>query len=108
MKKQDYVIGGNMVMDLFKSLGEKAKDTAKIVGERSSDMVEIGKLKRQISQIEGDIRKLKTEIGQYFYDAYAEQANLVEEEIISICEDIKGKYTEIEELKEKIYKMENY
>lgn len=108
MKKQDYVIGGNMVMDLFKSLGEKAKDTAKIVGERSSDMVEIGKLKRQISQLEGDIRKLKTEIGQFFYDTYIDKVELPEEEIVSICEDIKRKYNEIEELNDRIYKIENY
>ncbi len=95
-------------MDMFKNFGEKAKETAKKVGEKSSDMVELGKLKMQISQIEGDIKKLKTEIGQYFYETYVDRVELPEEEIVSLCESIKEKYSEIEEVKDQIYKIENY
>lgn len=92
-------------MDLFKNLGEKAKQTAKVVGEKSSDIVESGKLKMQISQLENEIRRLKTDIGQFFYEAYTEASNLPNEEIVSICEEIKERYQDIEVLKEKIERL---
>lgn len=89
-------------MDLFKNLGDKAKSTAKIVGEKSSDLVEIGKLKVNISQLENDIRRAKTDIGNIFYNAYANSGDIPNEAIISLCEEIKDKYDEIGELKEKV------
>ena len=79
-------------MDMFKNFGEKAKKTAQKVGEKSSDLVEVGKLKVQISQIRDDIRRSKTEIGQYFYDTYINQTDLPEDKILLICEAIEEKY----------------
>mgnify|MGYP000918308242 FL=1 len=89
-------------MDIFKDLSEKAKHTAKMVGEISSDMVEIGKLRLQITNLENEIRRLKTEIGQHFYKAYSEDEEIPYEKILSICEEIKEKYAKIEEIREKI------
>lgn len=90
-------------MDLFKNLGEKAKSTAKTVGEKSSDLVETGKLKMEVSQLEGDIRRLKTDIGNLFYNAYINMGDASQnEEIITLCEEIKSKYEAIEDLKYKI------
>lgn len=88
-------------MDLFKNLGEKAKVTAKAVGEKSSDLMETGKIKMQISQLENDIRRIKTDVGNIFYNAYTDRVDIPDEEIISLCDEIKGKYDEIERLKEK-------
>ena len=89
-------------MDLFKDLSEKAKTTAKLVGEKSSDMVEVGKLRIQISNLENDIRRTKTEIGQIFYNAYVDDGDIPGEEIVSLCEEIKVKYSKIEEVKDRI------
>ncbi|NLC89278.1 MAG: hypothetical protein GX681_04355 [Clostridiaceae bacterium] len=94
-------------MDMFKNFGEKAKKTAQKVGEKSSDLVEVGKLKVQISQIRDDIRRSKTEIGQYFYDTYINQTDLPEDKILLICEAIEEKYQEIDELIEKIERINN-
>jgi|LFRM01.2.fsa_nt_gb uncharacterized small protein (DUF1192 family) len=94
-------------MDMFKNFGEKAKKTAQKVGEKSSDLVEVGKLKVQISQIRDDIRRSKTEIGQYFYDTYINQTDLPEDKILLICEAIEEKYQEIDELNEKIERINN-
>ena len=93
-------------MDMFKNFGEKAKKTAQKVGEKSSDLVEVGKLKVQISQIRDDIRRSKTEIGQYLYDTYINQTDLPEDQILLICEAIENKYQKIDELNEQIQKME--
>lgn len=89
-------------MDLFKELSEKAKNAAKIVGEKSSDVLEIGKLRIQISNLENDIRRAKTEIGQIYYNAYANGNDISNERILSICKEIEVKYSEIEEIKHKI------
>ena len=94
-------------MDMFKNFGEKAKKTAQKVGEKSSDLVEVGKLKVQISQIRDDIRRSKTEIGQYFYDTYINQTDLPKDKILLICEAIENKYQEIDELNEKIERINN-
>ena len=95
-------------MDMFKNFGERAKDTAKIVGEKSSDLVEIGKYKIRITQLESDIRRLKTDIGQYFYDTYANRVDLAEEEIVKACEEIKEKYEGIADLESKIERTQKY
>ena len=92
-------------MSIFKDFGEKAKKTAKKVGEKSSDMVEVGKLKVKISQLQDDIRRSKTEIGQYFYESYIDQTEMPEDKIQPICEAIKDNYQEIEEINEKIQRI---
>lgn len=89
-------------MSLLKNLGNKAMSTAKVVGSKSQEMMEVGKLKIQINQLEGDITKLKTEIGEIVYDSHANEQVLNEEQIVSLCDNIYAKYSEIEELKEKI------
>ncbi|SHJ34007.1 hypothetical protein [Lutispora thermophila] len=94
-------------MSLLKDLGNKALNTAKAVGNKSQDMMEIGKLKLQIAQIEGEIKKLKTEMGDMVYNAYANGLESPNDQIASICDSIKAKYDEIEELNVKIQQVQN-
>ncbi len=89
-------------MSLLKNLGNKAMSTAKVVGNKSQEMMEVGKLKIQINQLESDITKLKTEIGEIVYDSHANEQVLDEEQIVSLCNSIYAKYSEIEGLKDKI------
>lgn len=89
-------------MSFFKNLSEKAVSTAQAIGSKSQDMVEIGKHKMTISQIEGDIKKLKFEIGELVYDAYAKSQEYPGELIGKINQDITAKFAEIEDLKVKI------
>lgn len=94
-------------MSLLKNLGNKALNTAKVVGNKSQDMMEIGKLKLQISQAEGEIKKLKAEIGEVVYNAYANGLGSPSDQVVSLCESINAKYAEIEELKIKIQQVQN-
>jgi len=89
-------------MSFFKNLQDKAVSTAQAIGSKSQDMVEIGKHKMTISQIEGDIKKLKFEIGELVYDAYAKSQMMPTELIGKINLDITAKFAEIEDLKVKI------
>lgn len=94
-------------MSFLKNLGEKATSTAKMVGNKSSDLVETGKFKMQISQIEGEIKKDKLEIGEVFYNAYANGLDAPNEVILLLCGSIKDKDSEIVELKIKIQELQN-
>ena len=94
-------------MSFLKHLGEKATRTAKMVGNKSSDLVETGKLKMQISQIEGDIKKVKAEIGETVYSAYENGLDSPSEVTLILCNNIKEKNIEIEELKAKIQEVQN-
>ena len=94
-------------MSLLKNLGNKALNTAKVVGSKSQDIMEIGKLKMKISQIEGEIKKLKGEIGEVVYNAYVNGLGSPSEQVVSLCENINAKYAEIEELKLKIQQVQN-
>lgn len=94
-------------MSFLKNLGDKALNTAKVVGNKSQDMMEIGKYKMQINQIEGEIKKMKTEIGEVVYNAYVSGQSSPSEQVVGICNNISAKYAEIEELKEKIQQVQN-
>lgn len=89
-------------MSFFKNLSEKAVSTAQAIGSKSQDMVEIGKHKMSIAQIEGDIKKLKFEIGELVYDAHSKSQELPSELIGKINLDITAKFAEIEDIKVKI------
>jgi len=92
-------------MSFLKDIGSKAKEAATVVGAKSQDMVEVGKLKMKITGIEGDIKKLKTEIGDLTYAAHVKSEEFSMEEIEKIHEDIDSKLEEIEALKESIEKV---
>lgn len=94
-------------MSLLKNLGEKALNTAKVVGNKSQDLMEVGKLKMHISQLEGDIKKLKGEIGEVVYNAYINGEGSPSEQVVALCDGISAKYAEIEETKAKIDQVQN-
>lgn len=94
-------------MSLLKNLGDKAKSTAKIVGNKSQDLVEVGKIKVQITQLESDIKKLKSEIGEVVYNTYEKGLEGSSEEVNALCEKVLLKFTEIEEIKVKMEEVKN-
>ncbi|MDD2482451.1 MAG: hypothetical protein WCY24_07825 [Lutispora sp.] len=94
-------------MSFLKNLGDKALNTAKVVGNKSQDLMEISKLKLQISQVEGDIKKLKSEIGEVVYNAYANGLGSPSDQVVTLCDSITAKHAEIEEIKVKIQQVQN-
>lgn len=94
-------------MSLLKNLGNKAISTAKAVGEKSSDAVEVGKLKMKISQIEGDIKKLKADLGEVVYQAFENGTGSPTEQVVALCTSIQEKFTDIEGIKYTIEEVKN-
>ncbi|MGE5678071.1 MAG: hypothetical protein ACM3ZR_08450 [Pseudomonadota bacterium] len=93
-------------MSFLKNLQDKAVNTAKVVGNKSQDLVEIGKLKLQITQLEGDIKKLKLDLGELVYNAFSKDTEFPAEEVTKLGAEISAKYVAIEETKVKIQEVQ--
>lgn len=89
------------MQDFFNKAGKVAKDTASKAADKAGDMVEIGKLKAKISAAKSDVSAKKKKIGEYYFEQYMGGA-AVDGAVGSMCEEIKGKLEEIEELEKKI------
>ena len=95
-------------MSLLKNIGSKAISTARVVGNKTQEIAEVGKLKIQINQLESDIKKLKTEMGEAVYTTHSEKLDSPLNQLNDLCSIIDEKYNEIEELKIKIEKVKSY
>lgn len=93
-------------MSFLKNLQDKAVSTAKVVGNKSQEMVEVGKLKLHITQLEGDIKKLKLDMGELVYEAFSKDTEFPAEEVTRLGGEISAKYAEIEETKAKMQEVQ--
>lgn len=94
-------------MNFLKNLQEKAVNTAKVVGNKSQEMMEIGKMKLHITQLESDIKKLKLDMGELVYDAFSKDTEFPVEQITKLGGEISAKFAEIEETKAKIQEVQS-
>jgi hypothetical protein len=93
-------------MSFLKNLQEKAVTAAKVVGDKSQEMMEIGKLKLHITQLESDIKKLKLDMGEMVYDAFSKDTEFPLEQVTTLGGEISAKIAEIEETKVKIQEVQ--
>lgn len=93
-------------MSFLKNLQEKAVNTAKVVGNKSQEMVEVGKLKLHITQLESDIKKLKLDMGELVYAAFSKDTEFPAEDVTKLGGEISAKYAEIEDTKAKIQEVQ--
>ena len=91
-------------MSFLKKLGETMKDTAASIGSKSVDMVEIGKLKLQRTQLEGTIKEKKTEIGDLIYTAQKQTILADTDALATIFGIIHGLEDQISAIDEKLHK----
>ena len=89
------------MQDLFNKVGKLAKDTAEKAADKTTELVEVGKLKSQISTAKTEINTAKKQIGDYYYGQFTVEADLPEQ-IAELCKKIKEQESLIEELENKI------
>ena len=87
--------------DFFTDLGKKLSETADLVGKKTSDMVEIEKLKSQVRTLERANERDYMDIGKMIYEKF-QKNEVMETESIEFCESIEKRQTEIESLKKEI------
>lgn len=83
---------------MFKFSKEKLEEQANKLAQKSGKLIESGKLKLNISNLERDITQLKTELGDKLYTAYRNNAN-AESDLMELCQKIDGLYQQIDEIK---------
>ena len=93
-------------MDFLDKIIKKVEKTTKVVVQKSTDVVELTKVKLAITSVENEADELLREIGSVVYDAYKSgegNAELVEEMCVKL-EKIKN---EIEEKKNQFALLRN-
>jgi len=83
--------------DLAKRFGEVVKK----VGEKSEELVEIGKLNYEIFKEEDAVKRLYREIGQAVYEAYKQENNSFDV-IYRLCQEIDKRSERIDSLKRQV------
>lgn len=91
-------------MEFIKSIGEKAKDfggKAKGITKRSGELLEVTKLRYEISKLEKIIANNIEAIGELYYRKFKGEEQLAEE-IERLCQSTKSIEEEIENFMEQI------
>ncbi len=86
---------------MFKFDKSKLEQQASKIMQKSGDLVESGKIKLNIANLEKEIDSLKTELGNTLYNAF-KAGNNAEAELTEICNKIDSKYSEIVTLQKQL------
>lgn len=89
------------MQDLFNRVGKVAKETAEKAADKTNELVEVGKLKSQISTAKTEISTAQKQIGEHYYAQFCEGAEL-DAVVVEYCAKIKEQEQLIAELEEKI------
>lgn len=88
-------------MSLFEDFTKKVSETARVVGKKSSDLVEVTRLGMSIGTEESKIQKTYTEMGKAIYESFS-RGEPVAESFLEYCQKIKTFEETIDELKQRI------
>ena len=88
-------------MAFFDGWGKKITETVDVVGKKTNELVEIQKLRSQISSLEKNIDKCYIELGKMMFEAFQDGEDICDE-AKAYCEEITGSAVLIEEYKAEI------
>ena len=86
-------------MEFLEQVKQTAAEVAQKVAQKSTELVEVSKIKYEIYDLNNDIKKLYSEIGKQVYAVM--ESNDLPEEIAMKCEIIQAKLAKIDALKQK-------
>jgi hypothetical protein len=85
-------------MAFIDELSTKFTKMVKKIGEKSEELVGLGKLNYEIYKEEDTVKKLYSKIGQVVYEAYSKENNSINV-IYNLCKEIDSRRERIESLK---------
>ncbi len=88
-------------MEFFEDIGKRIGETVKVVGDKSQQLVEIGKINIEIGKEEATIKKLYSQVGEAVYKAHCGQEETAES-IDNLCREINQRHERIQELKKRV------
>ena len=89
----------------FQDVKKIVGDAAQKVAQKSGEALEYGKVKYAIYDIQNDISKIFTQMGQDVYESY--KGGTVDDTISQKCDLIDEKKAEIEDLEVKLEELKN-
>jgi len=89
----------------FQDVKKVVSDAAHKVAQKSGEAVEYGKIKYAIYDIQNDVNKIFTSIGQEVYESYKNNSECGD--VSKSCETIDAKKEEIGELEAKLFDLKN-
>ena len=92
-------------MDFLDDLGKKLGETVKVVGDRSQQIVEVGKFNIEIGKEEAVIKRLYTKIGEAVYRAHCGEETA--ESIENLCQEVSQRQQRIEDLKKRVQELKS-
>ena len=92
--------------DITKKVGNVAQDTYKTVADKSGKFVEEAKLKIKTNDLESDIERIYTEIGEAVYEKYKSGED-VGKAFAKECKEIDKMYKEIKDMDVKVLFLKN-
>lgn len=91
-------------MEFFDELGKTITDAADKVGKKTEQVIEIQRVKTQISSMERNIEKNISELGEIIYEKY-QLGEELDQEFIPVCEEIQRRKVLLEQYKEEVAEM---
>ncbi|MBK5251865.1 MAG: hypothetical protein JJE29_04450 [Peptostreptococcaceae bacterium] len=85
-------------MSLLDKIKSTTKETASTIGAKSAELVETGKMKFNMAQLESEIKTKKKEIGDLVYAAHKMDEEVDAEKLTRIFYEIEEMENKIEEL----------
>lgn len=73
--------------DTFEDLGKKISDTANAVAAKANDLIEVQKLKNQISTLQRANTRDYADIGKMYYEKY-KAGEVIDADAATLCEAI--------------------
>lgn len=91
--------------NVFDKLGETVTNIASMVGNKSVELMNWGKLKVDKLNLESQIRHKKTKIGDLVYAAYAANDTSENNDIVSLCEEVTLLLEQLRDVEAKMEEM---
>ncbi len=93
-------------MAIFEDVVSRVKDVAETVGNKTGELVEIGKIKIKIAELRREIAGAHEGLGRLVYDSRKSGEDVAD--MVDACvEHIAGMYGDLEELEEKVMESKN-
>ncbi|HZJ57645.1 MAG TPA: hypothetical protein VFD89_05325 [Clostridia bacterium] len=93
-------------MEFFEDLGKKVGETVKVIGDRSHQVLEIGRINIEIGKEEASIKRLYTQIGEAVYRAHT-KGDETAEVIDNLCQEIAERWNRVKEFKIRISELKS-
>lgn len=90
--------------DFFEELGKKISEVTQEIGKKTEETIEVQKLKSEIRSLKRGNERDYMDLGKFIYDKF-QKNEMVDMELIPLCEAVEKREEEMETREEEIRKI---